>query len=423
MIKRILLFFVIISFSCNESNNTYKPLSSGRIHSVSVVVNSNDWNSKIGDAIRKSYADEYLGLPQIEERFSLSQIDYETFSGFARTSRNIIYINKRKTKSYSIVKNKFARPQLYLEISGTNENEIIEQVMLSKRDGIKAFTNGEYIFREGESAAYAYVIKSGVVEIVKNSASGVQVLAELKPPTIFGEMALIDGNPRSAGARAKENSVVTEVTSTAFSSYLSKNPEAAIRIMKNISENLRASNQLVAKYERADVNSTDLDSELTSLDKNTKDFEIDDTDALYERKPSKPILILVVTLLTFLLGSVLYASLSQVDTTISARGEFLTATPNIIVEASASSVVKSVEVERGDMVSKDQIIAYLDDTMVQVNLKQNEEKIDNIVQALISLYMEEFLVNNGLINFLKFRASWLQVGNAEIGNFASSGLF
>ncbi len=51
----------------------------------------------------------------------------------------------------------------------------------------KAYTNGEYIFREGESAAYAYVIKSGVVEIVKNSASGVQVLAELTPPTIFGE--------------------------------------------------------------------------------------------------------------------------------------------------------------------------------------------------------------------------------------------
>ena len=79
---------LIISFSCNESNTTYKPLSSGRIHSVSVVINSNDWNSKIGDAIRKSYADEYLGLPQIEERFSLSHIDYETFSGFARTSRN-----------------------------------------------------------------------------------------------------------------------------------------------------------------------------------------------------------------------------------------------------------------------------------------------------------------------------------------------
>ncbi|MFL2802097.1 MAG: cyclic nucleotide-binding domain-containing protein [Paracoccaceae bacterium] len=258
----------------------------------------------------------------------------------------------------------------------------------------KTYTNGEYIFREGESAAYAYVIKSGAVEIVKNSASGVQVLAELAAPTIFGEMALIDGNPRSAGARAKENTVVTEVTAAAFSSYLSKNPQAAIRIMKNISNNLRSSNQLVAKYERADTLNSESTSELILLDKNTKDFEIDDTDALYEQKPSKPLLILLITLLAFLLGSVLFASLSQVDTTISARGEFLTATPNIIVEASASSVVKSVEVERGDNVSKDQIIAYLDDTVVQVNLKQNQEKIDNIVQSLISLYMEEFLVTN-----------------------------
>ncbi len=39
----------------------------------------------------------------------------------------------------------------------------------------KSFTNGEYIFREGESAAYAYVIKSGTVEITKQSTAGEQV--------------------------------------------------------------------------------------------------------------------------------------------------------------------------------------------------------------------------------------------------------
>ena len=97
----------------------------------------------------------------------------------------------------------------------------------------KSFANSEYIFREGESAAYAYVIKSGTVEITKHSADGEQVLAELVAPTIFGEMALIDGNPRSAGARAKENTVVTEVTAESFKTYLSKNPEAAIRIRKS----------------------------------------------------------------------------------------------------------------------------------------------------------------------------------------------
>ena len=73
----------------------------------------------------------------------------------------------------------------------------------------KSFTNGEYIFREGESAAYAYVIKSGTVEITKDSTAGEQVWAELTAPNIFGEMALIDGNPRSAGARANADTVVT----------------------------------------------------------------------------------------------------------------------------------------------------------------------------------------------------------------------
>ena len=258
----------------------------------------------------------------------------------------------------------------------------------------KSFANSEYIFREGESAAYAYIIKSGTVEITKHSADGEQVLAELAAPTIFGEMALIDGNPRSAGARAKENTVVTEVTAETFKTYLSKNPEAAIRIMKTISENLRKSNQLVAKYERVDGTDEGSTPIQNFTEKASDDFEIDDTDAIYERGPSKPLLTIVLTLLTFFIGSVIFASLSQVDTTISARGEFLTATPNVIVEASASSVVKSVEVKRGDAVVKDQIIAYLDDTVVTVNLKKNQEKIDNIYQSLVGLHMEQMLIDN-----------------------------
>jgi hemolysin D len=258
----------------------------------------------------------------------------------------------------------------------------------------KSFTNGEYIFREGESAAYAYVIKSGTVEITKHSTAGEQVLAELAAPTIFGEMALIDGNPRSAGARANADTVVTEVTAEAFVKYLKQNPEAGVRIMKNISNNLRTSNQLVAKYERAGAGDESSSPIQVFTENASDDFEIDDTDAIYDQGPSKPLLIIALTLLTFFIGSVVFASLSQVATTISARGEFLTATPNVIVEASASSVVKSVEVRRGDAVVKGQIIAYLDDTVVSVNLKQNQEKIDNIYQSLVGLHMEQMLNNN-----------------------------
>jgi len=269
--------------------------------------------------------------------------------------------------------------------------------------GDQSYTDSEYIFREGESAVFAYIVKSGAVEITKRSAAGEQVLAELAPPTIFGEMALIDGNPRSAGARAKGDTVVTEVTEESFLTYLQQNPQAAVRIMKTISENLRASNQLVAKYEQSVAGNDLLDDARPQPDPSSgqslgqtpdKDFEIDDTDAIYEQGPSKPLLITVVSLLTFFIGSVVFASLSQVDTSVSARGEFLTATPNVVVEASASSVVKSVEVERGDTVVKGQIIAFLDDTVVKVNLRQNQEKIENIYQSLIRFNMEQALVDD-----------------------------
>ena len=260
--------------------------------------------------------------------------------------------------------------------------------------GDQSYTGGEYIFREGESAIYAYIVKSGTVEITKHGAAGEQVLAELAPPTIFGEMALIDGNPRSAGAKAKVDTVVTEVTEEAFLAYLRQNPEAAVRIMKNISENLRTSNQLVAKYERAGADEDTFDSVQFVAEKTAQDFEIDDTDAIYEQGPSKPLLFTALSLLTFFIGSIVFASISQVDTTVSARGEFLTATPNVVVEASASSVVKSVEVERGDKVVKGQIIAYLDDTVVKANLKQNEESLNSVYVSLIRLMMEEDLVDD-----------------------------
>ena len=80
------------------------------------------------------------------------------------------------------------------------------------------FTDGEYIFREGESANFAYIVKSGGVEITKITSVGEDVLASIKNPTLFGEMALIDGSPRSAGARANGDTVVTEVTCLLYTS-------------------------------------------------------------------------------------------------------------------------------------------------------------------------------------------------------------
>ncbi|TAN58653.1 MAG: cyclic nucleotide-binding domain-containing protein [Magnetospirillum sp.] len=63
--------------------------------------------------------------------------------------------------------------------------------------------SGDTIFKEGDAGDQAFVVQAGTVELCKSG----QPFAELGPNTIFGEMALIDGAPRMATARAK-----TEVT-------------------------------------------------------------------------------------------------------------------------------------------------------------------------------------------------------------------
>ena len=256
-----------------------------------------------------------------------------------------------------------------------------------------SFTNGEYIFREGESAKFAYIVKSGEVEITKITSVGEDILASINNPVLFGEMALIDGSPRSAGARAKGDTVVTEVTSAAFSQYIKNNPDAAIRIMKNLSESLRGANQIIAKTSSSTDTEQDTDGETSSL-RSSPLIEVDDTDDIYDRGPTKPFLYTAYSLVAFVLLSILVGTFSKIDTTVSARGQFTTRTPNIVVEAGANSIVREVLVERGEKVKKNQVIALLDDTMTSANLSQNRQAIQNLEQTLNRLELEKFYIEN-----------------------------
>ena len=258
--------------------------------------------------------------------------------------------------------------------------------------GDLSFTDGEYIFREGESAEYAYIVKSGTVEITKITSLGEDVLASLEPPTLFGEMALIDGSPRSAGARAKGDTVLTEVTSAAFGQYIKNNPDAAIRIMKSLSETLRNANQIIAKAGPSSVASDEIPEEAPGATW----IEVDDTDDIYDRGPTKPFLYTSYSLVAFLLLTIFFGTFSKVDTTVSARGQFTTRTPNIVVEAGASSIVREVRVERGEKVRKDQVIALLDDTMTTANLSQNRQIIENLEQTLNRLQLEKSYIQNDI---------------------------
>ncbi|SVD73963.1 uncharacterized protein METZ01_LOCUS426817, partial [marine metagenome] len=140
----------------------------------------------------------------------------------------------------------------------------------------RTLAKGEYLFREGESAVYGYIVKTGRVAIVKSGLDGERVLGELGPGALLGEMALIDGNPRSASARAEEESVVTEISSKVFNDYIRTNPNAARRIMETLAGQVRtANNELAHVISNAEPGISVTDTEL--VDKEHSDNEIEDT--------------------------------------------------------------------------------------------------------------------------------------------------
>ena len=100
----VVIFVVFFLQSCEDNKVVYKPESSARINSITVVVDNDNWNNTIGDKIRNSYADEYEGLPQIEERFTLKQMPYEAIDEKTYEKE----VKKLGKLSFGVIKNEEA---------------------------------------------------------------------------------------------------------------------------------------------------------------------------------------------------------------------------------------------------------------------------------------------------------------------------
>ena len=101
---------------------------------------------------------------------------------------------------------------------------------------VRAFRQGEIIFREGDPATELYVIKSGRVDI----STGNRLLATLEENGIFGEMALIDDHPRMASAVAEEETACVIIGKERLSEQLDKAPRGVRVIVNALLGNIRA---------------------------------------------------------------------------------------------------------------------------------------------------------------------------------------
>ena len=133
----------VFVMSCDSTTTAYKPVSSGNIHTVSVVIENKLWNESPGKELQKVFSSEFLGLPQQEPLFTLNQIPPSIFSDFTRESRNIIVVSKSKKDTAFIHSNKFASPQKIVYIKANTNKSLLKQINNISKKAISAFKRNE----------------------------------------------------------------------------------------------------------------------------------------------------------------------------------------------------------------------------------------------------------------------------------------
>lgn len=104
---------------------------------------------------------------------------------------------------------------------------------------------GEVVFEEGSLGTEMFIVQEGQIEILKRVGDEDRQLSVMEKGDFFGEMALLEGLPRAAAARALTPAKVLEINGSTFSQILRDNPEIAVRMMRKLSRRLRETDALL----------------------------------------------------------------------------------------------------------------------------------------------------------------------------------
>ena len=111
------------------------------------------------------------------------------------------------------------------------------------KPSLRNLASGDVLFREGEVGDFAYQVVKGKIEICKFNGEDYITLSVLEKGSLFGEMALIDKQPRSAMARATEDCVLREIDQPALLNYLKNSPQTAFNMMQQLASYARNANE------------------------------------------------------------------------------------------------------------------------------------------------------------------------------------
>lgn len=108
------------------------------------------------------------------------------------------------------------------------------------------FERGDVICAEGEPGDAMYLIRSGQVVVIKGEIDSPTVLGYRGPGEIIGEMALLEGQPRSATNIAVDRTRLLKIDRAGFQELVSVNPAIGMTIMSTLSARLRIADDVRA---------------------------------------------------------------------------------------------------------------------------------------------------------------------------------
>lgn len=139
-----------------------------------------------------------------------------------------------------------------LPIFETLDDECLRPIM--KVASLRSIPRHTVVLHAGDSTDNIYFVLSGSLKVQVSDEDGREViLSKLGPGELFGEMGVLDDNPRSATVLAVEPSEVVVMGKADFKKCLADNPDVSLFIMRNLTRRLRMADRNIESLALLDV--------------------------------------------------------------------------------------------------------------------------------------------------------------------------
>jgi CRP/FNR family cyclic AMP-dependent transcriptional regulator len=137
-------------------------------------------------------------------------------------------------------------------VIGSLPAAVLEQLATTMQR--RLYKRGQVIFHQDDPGASVHVIESGRIKVVLATQEGEELLLRvLGEGELFGELALLDGRPRSATVIALEDTVTHVLERSSFLEFLRSHPDAALDLCRALAELIRRLTEQVEDLALLDV--------------------------------------------------------------------------------------------------------------------------------------------------------------------------